>query len=83
MVCSTDHIPQNVLEAEHDWKALEIEAVLDFSLVGILNSITNILAHNEISVFVISTFNTDYVLVKADKIERAVKSLRDNNYNVI
>jgi len=48
---------------------------LDFSLTGILASLANPLAEAEISIFAISTFNTDYLLVKNDNLEKAVKVL--------
>lgn len=53
---------------------------LDFSLIGILAKISGILAEKEISIFAISTYNTDYILLKEDKLEDAMIVLRENEY---
>ncbi len=71
------------IKAEKDWKILKIEGILDFSLIGILSKISSILAKNQISVFVISTFNTDYILIKEEKIEEAISILTQEEYEVI
>ena len=54
------------VQTEGPWVLFQVEGVLDFGLVGILNSLTKPMADAGISVFVISTFNTDYILVKSD-----------------
>ncbi len=71
------------IKAEKDWKILKIEGILDFSLIGILSKISSILAKNQISIFVISTFNTDYILIKEEKIEEAISILTQEEYEVI
>ncbi len=80
-------LPQNIDidsdEVEADWRALEVVGPLDFSLTGILSSITTVLANEKISIFAISTFDTDYVLVKKDTLNTAIEALRANNYQVI
>jgi hypothetical protein len=53
---------------------------LEFSLVGILSQITKVLAENQISVFAVSTFDTDYILLKAEQLDRAVQALKDSGY---
>ena len=63
-------------QANLGWKAFVIDGTLDFSLVGILNQILTPLAKAEISVFAISTFDTDYVLVKHQQVELAKDVLR-------
>ena len=83
LICRTECVPENVLEREDGWKAFRIQGVLDFTLVGILAGISGILAENGISVFAISTYNTDYILVKADKLEKAIKVLEQNEYKFI
>jgi hypothetical protein len=71
-------------EIEKGWKCLKVKGVLDFNLVGILNDITNPLKLNNISVFVISTYNTDYILIKEDYFEKAIKVLNgEKNLRVI
>ena len=68
---------------EYNWKAIKIVGTLDFSLIGILSKISTILAQAEISIYAISTYNTDYILVKADKLEKAIKVLEQNEYKFI
>ncbi len=75
------NILSNVVE--YNWKAIKIVGTLDFALIGILSKISNILAQAEISIYAISTYNTDYILVKADKLEKAIKVLEQNEYKLI
>jgi len=82
IVCSQGGIPSSV-KCEKDWKILKVEGPLDFSLVGILSSISNVLAQQEISIFAISTFDTDYILVKDKDIDNAIGSLCIAGYEVI
>ena len=66
------------INEEKGFKCLKIEGVLDFGEIGIIAKISSILAKAEISVFVVSTYNTDYVLVKENKIAHAIDVLREN-----
>ena len=59
-----------------------IEGILDFSLIGILAKISTCLAENGIGIFAISTFNTDYILTKAENFEKAVKTLEAEEYKI-
>jgi hypothetical protein len=78
IVCASSNVPDNILkDVEHDWKCIKVEGILDFGLTGILSSLANPLADNNISIFAISTFNTDYLLVKLHSIEKA-KSVLEN-----
>ena len=61
---------------------IKVDEVLDFSLVGILYKMTEILKTLKISVFVISTYNTDYIMIEKKNLERAVESLRNNGYEI-
>ncbi len=70
-------------EVEGDWRALEVVGPLDFSLTGILSNIATVLANEKISIFAISTFDTDYVLVKNNTLNAAIEALRANHYQVI
>ncbi|NMP32470.1 ACT domain-containing protein [Thalassotalea sp. M1531] len=70
-------------DVESDWRALEVVGPLGFSLTGILSRISTVLANEKISIFAISTFDTDYVLVKNNKIEEAIEALKLNNYRII
>jgi uncharacterized protein len=82
IVCSEDNIP-NDIKCERDWRILKIEGPLDFSLIGILASISTILAQKGISIFAISTYDTDYILVKNKDIDNAMDSLIKERYEVI
>lgn len=82
LVCITEDVPSNVTEREDGWKAFRIQGVLDFSLIGILSEISGILAENKIGIFVISTFNTDYVLTKKENYQRALDALISSGYQI-
>jgi hypothetical protein len=68
-------VPAGV-RCEPGWRALAVEGPLDFGLTGILASIATPLAEAGISLFAISTFDTDYVLVKAERLDDAMEALR-------
>ncbi len=70
-------------EAEPGWQALEVLGPLGFSLTGILSNISGVLANANISIFAVSTFETDYIMVKALHISDAIKALRKNGYKVL
>ena len=61
LVCITNDVPSNVIQRDDGWKGFRVQGVLDFSLVGILSEISDILSDNGISIFAISTYNTDYI----------------------
>jgi uncharacterized protein len=82
VVCETSLIPQSIKQ-QKNWRAFYIDGVLDFSLVGILAKISSILAAAEISIFAISTYNTDYILIKEEKLEPAIEVLRGKGYQII
>ncbi len=82
LVCLTEHVPGNTIERDDDWKALRIEGVLDFSQIGVLAGISALLAENEIGIFVISTYNTDYILVKKENILKAATVLAKAGYDI-
>ncbi len=81
IVCADGLAPKDVKQ-EPDWRAFKIEGPLDFGLTGILASILDPLAQAKVSVFAISTYNTDYVLVKADKLETATATLRAAGHGI-
>lgn len=82
IVCSQDNIPSDI-KCEKDWRMLKILGPLDFSLIGILASISRILAQKGISIFAISTYDTDYILVKNKDIDNAIAALIAERYEVI
>lgn len=83
LVCRTENVPDNVMEQEDGWKAFRIQGILDFSLIGVLSKIAALLAENNIGIFVISTYNTDYVFVKEEKIFEALQLLADAGYRIV
>lgn len=83
LVCITENVPDNVIERDDNWKAFRIQGVLDFSLIGILSQISNLLAENQIGIFAVSTYNTDYILTKKDNYQRALKILSDAGYKIV
>ena len=83
LVCITEDVPDNITEREDDWKAFRIQGILDFSLIGILSQISTLLAENQIGIFAISTYNTDYILTKKDNYNKALKVLSDAGYEII
>ena len=80
LVCPTDRVPVATLAREDGWRAFRIEGQLDFSLVGILARISSVLAAEKIGIFAVSTFDTDYILVKAENLERALVALARAGY---
>ena len=83
LVCITGDVPSNVIERDDGWKGFRIQGVLDFSLIGILSKIAEILAENSISIFAISTYNTDYVLIKKENYQKALDILDHSGYEIV
>lgn len=83
LVCVTDRVPRNVTERDDGWKAFRIQGILDFSLIGILSKIAVLMAENEIGIFAVSTYNTDYILIKKDQFEKALEILSAAGYTVV
>lgn len=83
LVCLTSDVPPNVIERDDGWKGFRIQGILDFSLIGILSKIAEILAKNSISIFAISTYNTDYVLIKKENYPKALDILEYSGYEVV
>ena len=83
LVCITSEIPSNVIQRDDGWKAFRIQGILDFSLIGILSKIASILADNNISIFAVSTYNTDYVLIKEENYQKGLKLLQSSGYQII
>ena len=81
VVCGQDVVPPGVT-AERDWRCLCVAGPLDFSLVGILASLTAPLAEAGLSVFAVSTYDTDYLLVRAADLARAIETLEGAGHRV-
>lgn len=80
-------LPDNIIiesdTSEPDWRALKVVGPLDFTLTGVLSNIATVLARKKISIFALSTFDTDYILVKKDTLPAALAALKSNDYQVI
>ena len=83
LVCLTKQIPSDVIVHEDGWRALRVKGVLDFSLTGILAKISGILANAKIGIFAVSTYNTDYILMKKENFENALNVLSDAGYDIL
>ena len=83
LVCKTEDTPQNTTEREDGWRGFRIQGVLDFSMIGILSKLSGILAEHKIGIFAVSTYNTDYILVKEENFERSLEVLIAEGYTVV
>ena len=83
LVCLTQAVPRNATDRDDGWRAMRVQGVLDFSLVGILSGISAVLAARGIGIFAISTFNTDYVLVHEADYEAALAALAASGHQVV
>ena len=83
LVCPEAFVPENTTEREDGWRGFRISGQLDFSLIGILARVSEILASNGIGIFVISTYNTDYIFTKEESFQRALKVLENNEFTII
>lgn len=82
LVCKTRDVPEKTLRRDDEWRCFYLEGTLDFSLVGILAKIATLLANAQISIFALSTFNTDYVLVKSHQFQQALDLMKENGYSI-
>lgn len=81
IVCAEDAAPLNVL-ATRGWRGLRVAGTLDFALTGVLAGLAQPLAEAGVSIFAISTYDTDYLLVEHSNLERAVAVLKHAGYQV-
>ena len=83
LVCPTEYVPANTVVRDDGWRAFRVAGSLDFSLVGILARISALLAEKNIGIFAISTFDTDYILTKAENYARALEALAGAGYHIL
>jgi hypothetical protein len=74
IVCEETRVPAGV-RVERDWVALKLDGPFPFAMTGVLTSFLQPLAEAGVPIFVVSTFDTDYVLMKRGKLEGAMKAL--------
>ena len=79
IVCLQDVVPEEV-ERSSPWRCLQVSGTLDFSMVGVLESLTAPLARANVSVFAISTFDTDYLLVQEQQLRTAIEALQSHGH---
>lgn len=79
VICSEAFAPKNIT-SEGGWKLLKIEGPLDFSLIGIIAGISKLLVETNVSLFTISTFDTDYLLIKLERLEDARRALEGGGF---
>ena len=81
IVCLESGVPENVV-CERGWKGLRVEGPLDFELTGILAGISAVLAEKKVSIFAVSTYDTDYILIKENDIPPAIEALSNAGHKV-
>jgi hypothetical protein len=81
IVCASDEVPGDV-QAQRGYRGLVVRGPLDFGLVGIVAALSAVLASASIGIFVVSTYDTDYLFVRAGDLDRAVAVLRDAGHIV-
>lgn len=82
LVCRTRDVPGDVLSRDDGWRMMRVAGVLDMSLVGVLSVISSALAGAGVPMFAISTYDTDYILVKAEMLDRAMLALERAGYSM-
>jgi hypothetical protein len=81
LVCREEDVPRDA-SAERGWCALELAGPLDFSLTGVVAALVTPLAEAEVPIFVLSTFETDYLLVRERDLQRSVEALTEAGHEV-
>ena len=81
IVCESHRVPSAIL-AEREYRCLRVLGPLQFSATGVLESLARPLAESAISIFALSTYDTDYVLVAGRDLERAVACLLAAGHDV-
>ena len=84
IVCKQiDNLPDDRIKTDRHWRILKINGPLDLSQVGIIAYISDLFKKNKISIFTISTYDTDYFLIKDDYIHKAIKVLKNMGHTII
>ena len=81
VVCPEDVVPEGI-SRERGWRAFRLEGTFDLSMVSVLASVASPLAGAAASIFAVSTFDTDYVLVREEQLDLAVDTLRVSGHRV-
>jgi len=87
IICPNFNVPNmpqsDALLYEKGWSCLKVKGPLDFGLVGLLADLTRILASIGVTVFVLSTYETDFLMVRHESLERSIRALRNEGYTII
>lgn len=78
LVCPEEAVPANPVKREDGWRGFRIQGVLDFSMIGVLSKLSGILAGEKIGIFAVSTYNTDYILVKRREFRQGIESSKES-----
>jgi len=81
LVCEEAHVPGNV-RCQRGWRMFKLQGPFDFALTGILKAVLDPLAAAGIGIFALSTYDTDYVLVQAPRLDEALSALRDAGHRI-
>ena len=82
LVCETRFAPAATVAREDGWKGVRVAGSMDFSLVGVLSRLSSILAHRGIPIFAVSTYDTDYIFVKAQDFQKAIDAFAAEGYEM-
>lgn len=80
LVCLERDAPKDCKAIDRDWRGVCVVGTLDFSLVGVLAGISAVLAKADVPIFAVSTYDTDYILVKEENFDKALTALKDGGY---
>jgi len=80
LVCETERTPPRTLAREDGWRAMRVAGRMEFSLTGVLAGLAATLADARVPIFAVSTYVTDYILVKRENLDRAVEALKAAGY---
>jgi uncharacterized protein len=83
IVAETDRVPADLPSAILNWRVMKVHGPFDLSVVGVLASLVTPLAHKGISIFTISTFDTDYLLVQSNDLHAAAAALRNSGHSIL
>ncbi len=83
LVCRTEDVPAETAARSDGWRAFRVRGVLDFSLTGVLAGLAGVLARHDISIYALSAYSTDYILVRSEHFERALEILAGEGYAVV
>lgn len=82
LICTTEYVPDSTVERVDGWRGFRIQGTLDFSVIGVLASISSLLSEAKIPIMAVSSFNTDYIFTKEKDFDTAVSLLTSHGYSI-